>query len=170
MYVVDATVWIDLHLCQHALQAVFGLGIDFVSPDLVISEELPASLAAHLRSLGMQARTMASHQIPELSRIAESRSALSVQDISVYLLACDLGAGVLTGDGPLRRFCQEQQVTVHGTLWLMDCLVQRGLIAATAAEQCLNTMLAAGSRLPTEECDRLVRRWKRLRGGGFSKD
>jgi predicted nucleic acid-binding protein len=86
---------------------------------------------------------------------------LSLEDASVLFLASHEGAILLTGDGALRRCASERGIAVHGMLWVLDQLVARKVLAAGVAADRLERLQKVGlSRLPKEECNQRIRRWR----------
>ena len=49
---------------------------------------------------------------------------------------------------------------VHGTLWLLDEMVRLAVVPPRLAAQALERMLEHGSRLPLNECQERLERWK----------
>ncbi len=70
-----------------------------------------------------------------------------------------MGTSLLTGDRHLREAATQEGVAVHGTLWLLDELVRLGTIVPLQAAA-LEHMLAHGRRLPQDECQKRIERWK----------
>lgn len=86
---------------------------------------------------------------------------LSLEDASVLFLASREGAILLTGDGVLRRCASERGIDVHGILWLFDLLVARQVVMPGLAADRLEGLKKAGlSRLPEEECNQRIRKWR----------
>jgi len=67
---------------------------------------------------------------------------------------------LVTGDHALRRLAGEAAIPVHGTLWLLDEMVRLAILAEGEAAAALQTMLDNNCRLPLEECEARLRRWK----------
>ncbi len=64
---------------------------------------------------------------------------------------------------PLRNQANLRMVEVHGTLWIMDKLVESGLLAKKVAAQRLqNLLLQTGKEqryLPKSDCQARIMRW-----------
>jgi hypothetical protein len=50
-------------------------------------------------------------------------------------------------------------MTVHGALWLLDQLLALEVVDRRGLAVALDTMLIAGSRLPSDECHRRLKEW-----------
>jgi len=86
---------------------------------------------------------------------------LKPQTPDLFALAmAKLEAAVLvTGDKHLRHAAEAEQVEVHGTLWLLEAMVEQAVITDRKARGALRSMLKADRRLPEKDCARLLRRW-----------
>lgn len=63
---------------------------------------------------------------------------------------------LLTGDGSLREAAEREGVQVHGTIWLLDLMIEHDIIDKQERAASLKHMIESGSRLPCEEIrDRL---------------
>ena len=96
---------------------------------------------------------------------AHGHVGLSETDLSVVYLAIRENAMVLSGDRLLRTTAQNRHVEVHGTLWIMDKLVEAGrLNSALAADRLEALTRRTGSEqryLPKAECELRIARWRR---------
>jgi predicted nucleic acid-binding protein len=70
-------------------------------------------------------------------------------------LAKQEDCSLLTGDKSLRKAAEQEKVSVHGTIWLVEKLVRDGKISIAAAKAAYEQMKDAGSRIP----------WKRAKDG-----
>lgn len=99
----------------------------------------------------------------ELARIVETRelvgNSTSLGDCSVLFLAEKLEAKLLTNDGALRKAASARALRVHGTLWIFDQLVEKGLLAPGQAARRLEKLLGLDRFLPKWECERRLRKW-----------
>lgn len=84
---------------------------------------------------------------------------LSISDCSAIHQALKHSAILLTGDGKLRKTAKHHGLEAHGTLWILDTLIQRSLITPKVAAQKLRAIQASGSRLPSNECDARLHAW-----------
>ena len=98
-------------------------------------------------------------------RLSLESSGLSAADISVLYLAIREDAMLLSGDRQLRKQAHQRLVEVHGTLWILDRLVEEALLPHEVAADCLEALLTRTGRerryLPADECDKRIRSWRR---------
>jgi predicted nucleic acid-binding protein len=83
---------------------------------------------------------------------------LSFQDALCLYYAKTYQRLLLTNEKPLRKFCQEQQIPVHGTLWIIQSVYERQLLDATILCEWLTILDRHNRRLPKAEVVVLGRR------------
>jgi hypothetical protein len=67
---------------------------------------------------------------------------------------------LLTGDAALRRGAQQNQIPVHGILWVFDQLVKQNIITNGNAYDKLSLLLEINPRLPRDESQKRLKKWK----------
>jgi predicted nucleic acid-binding protein len=85
---------------------------------------------------------------------------VSLADASGILLARRLKACLLSGDRRMRNAARADGVEVRGVLWIIDQLVEHGVLAKKDASDRLERICAAGSRLPQDECAARIKGWR----------
>ncbi len=157
--VTDANIWINLHNAD-LLDAAFELEHTWRTPDIVVRDEVLTVDRDLLVDLGLDVRTLSGN---ELNRIAELNGRYpnpSPKDLSVLVVA-DVDEGiVLSGDGPLRTAAEEEDLTVHGDLWILDRLVDTDIITESRAATALQTMVQQGARLPEDLVEERLEDWQ----------
>lgn len=156
--VIDANIVIDLRN-GGLLPELFRLPFQVVAPDVTIAE-LREPDGESLTEYGLKSRELSDDQVQEVVALAIRYRRVSASDLSALVLARALRATLLTGDKPLRQVAEQEGVAVHGTLWVLTELVRLEVITPSQAARALRRMLAQGSRLPWEECQRLLRQWE----------
>jgi predicted nucleic acid-binding protein len=96
----------------------------------------------------------------ELLRKNHTRS-LSFPDCSCLYLAISKSAYLLTGDKSLRIAAQSNKIPVHGILWVFDQLLSTGIITSYTAHKKLSDLLSINNRLPIDESNLRLKRWKK---------
>jgi len=61
----------------------------------------------------------------------------------------------------LRIEAENQGVEVHGTIWVIESLVEKNLIEITKGIHLLETLLQVNSSLPFDEIDKLIRHYRK---------
>jgi hypothetical protein len=158
--VTDANIFIDLTKLQ-LLGYLFSIDIQ-VHTTAEIVDQLNASqqekIIPFVQANSLLVCNFSSEELTEIVEMDCPR-ALDIADKTVYYLAEKLEAEVLTGDGPLRRFCATKELTVRGIVWLFDIFLSKGLITHSIAIEKMNELLNFNSRLPKAECMSRLHQW-----------
>ena len=156
--VSDTNIWIDLHH-SNLLEKVFQLPHEFVTTDFVW-QELRKPPGQHLRDLGLTIEAISGDETLELFGLRQTLNNSSLADVSCYFVARERGWTLLTNDGALRKSGRRANLDVRGVLWILDELEQYQVLSPTDLFTALTTMRRAGARLPEEECDKRLARWR----------
>lgn len=80
-------------------------------------------------------------------------------DLLALAMAIQNECLLLTGDGALRSAAISEGVIVHGTLWLMDRLVESKVISEPNGATSLQLMLDGRRWLPRDETEARIAQW-----------
>jgi len=159
----DANILIDLAK-SGLIPSYAKLGWTTHVPDLVL-REVKQALDPWIRSGVFRVTTFDGTEMLELWALLGKHSRRrSLQDTSALYLAGKLHAPLLTGDGVLRKAAERDGIDCRGLLWIMDRLLEAGESSGLLAER-LEAALAQGARLPMEECEKRLQRWRSQRNG-----
>jgi predicted nucleic acid-binding protein len=158
IYVSDTNIWIDFEKAN-LLNEVFKLPFQFCCTDFVAAE-ISTITCQSLLKLGLIIETMDANDIKHLHTLMASHNNSSLADVSCYFLAQNNGLPLLTGDGKLRKRASKEGLTVRGSIWLLDLLIQHKIISEEAAATSLDTMRQQGARLPNIECQSRISNWR----------
>ncbi|KXS53968.1 MAG: Uncharacterized protein AWU57_1655 [Marinobacter sp. T13-3] len=75
-------------------------------------------------------------------------------------MARERGWTLLTNDGALRKSGRRASLDVRGVLWILDELEYHRVLPPAELFTALTAMLKAGARLPKDECDKRLARWR----------
>ena len=147
--VTDSNIWIDLHRgCL--IDEVFLLPFELMAPDVII-DELQTPNGGELVQLGLRAKELSGEQVLTVVDLADHYLRPSRQDLFALVLAMGTGAMLLTGDGSLRDAAHKMSVEVHGTIWVLDQMVNHKIIGKRERAHALRLMVNSGCRLPEDE-------------------
>jgi hypothetical protein len=155
--VTDTNIWIDLDN-GGVLSDVFKLPYHFLVPDLAIPELIRPNWQT-LQALGVMVQELESELIQELFVLRSTYGPLSVTDLAAYLIARELSATLLTGDGHLSELASKAGITVHGILWLLDEMVRFKTLSLEQTSYALELIINGGARLPKNECEKRFKLW-----------
>ena len=159
--VTDTNIWIDLY---HGgiLQEIFHLPYRVVSPDLVKDRELKRPGWRTLESLGLEFIELEADLITRLYDLMQTHRGVSFGDLAALVLVEHLQGVLLTGDNRLRTLAQNYGIHVHGILWVLDTLLEFGLLEPITASTTLELIHSSGAYLPKKEVQKRLDRWKRV--------
>lgn len=162
--VQDANVLIDLELAG-LFEAWFSLGIETHTTDLIKGELAKGNHhqaiayfgSGQIREYQLSWEELA--KVEELEREVNSKAKFA--DCSVLFLAMKLeGAMLISGDKPLRRAGFDRHIDVHGTLWILDRIVESKALSGAVASAKLRSLLEMKRFFPADECRKRFAKWE----------
>lgn len=156
--VTDTNVWIDLRV-GNLLDNVFELDARWLIPDLV-GRELSTKRKELLVGWGLEVRSLTGEEIEAVIRLNDTYSATSRTDMATLVVARVEDGILVTGDAGLREAAEEEGIEVHGTLWVVDVLVDTGTIEPLEAARALQLMMEADRWLPENEVNERIDAWQ----------
>lgn len=156
--ITDANIFIDL-VYAGLLDHLFAIEVE-IHTTLNVVDELNESQQKTLSKF-LKKNRLTVHVLEELTipLSISNHKALSQSDKSVFALALQLEAFILTGDSVLRKISGVQKIEVHGILWLFDRFIEKQLITKKKAVQKLDHLRSFNKRLPYEDCEQRIREW-----------
>lgn len=159
----DANILIDL-LKIDLLDSFFQLEHDFQVTDMAfaeIQEENAADLSTFLENGLLTRQGFAFEELLQIQFLEVENPALSIADCSCLYLSKKVSATLLTGDAALRRIAEQNNIAVHGILWVLDEIVAGGLISEKEARDKLILLMGLNLRLPANECRKRLKYWNK---------
>ena len=86
-------------------------------------------------------------------------SRLSEPDCSCIYLSKEINATILTCEKLLTKAAKNLNLDVHGSLWIMDQLLDSSMITKRIAYVKLMDLMLINPRLPEKECEKRLKRW-----------
>lgn len=159
LVVTDTSVFIDL-MDVGALVPFFALGFEVHTTLFVMDELNVEQYTLLLPFIGSKALVVDhfSGETVALVEAMETRAGLSFTDRSIIHLALELRATLLSGDGGIRKECTARQLPFHGSIWVLEQLWMRGLLAPVPAISSLEYLRGHNPRLPVAEIEALIER------------
>jgi predicted nucleic acid-binding protein len=157
--VSDANILIDL-VKVGLLDEFFCLDFDVLVPDLVwyeVKEPDSKGLERVLKTGRLIKREFNPEELEAVRKLAAVHRALSIEDCSCLWLCREERAMLLTNDKALTRIAKDYvRSDVHGVLWLLQKMVQRGILEKSEAAARLTSLQELNARLPKEKCRQLI--------------
>lgn len=151
----DTNVWLDF-VTINRLDYPFRLPYTYLMNNDAIEDELlsPAGLGETLRRLGLQGTELSEEEFYLAMQYISQYIKLSKYDCAALAIAKVRGIVLLTGDGPLRKAAQNENVEVFGTIGVLDKMYEEEQLDQKEYIGCLEALLQHNGgkvRLPKEE-------------------
>lgn len=162
----DANILIDL-VELNLLPHFFDLKFEFHTTTFVLDElfeEQQEALQPYIDKDFLLVSEMSSEDLIQISQIQLSRPKLSEQDCSAFFQAQTEQGTLITSDNNLRKFAKEQNLEVHGHLWVFDRMVEAKTISPSLASKKLTELCKEVNprlKLPAQECSIRHNVWKK---------
>ena len=152
----DANILIDIE-DGNLTPVVFRLPYEIAVPDILFELEL-RERHSHLLEAGLKVKSLSADSVKKTESLTAQYPRPSMMDHSALALAIQEQCPLLTGDKDLRTAAKNEGVEVHGTIWIIEELLNQKLIQQTQAKVSFDVMRVKGSRLPWGEVDKLLNR------------
>jgi predicted nucleic acid-binding protein len=157
----DANILIDL-VKTGLFNYCLALPYQFTTTELILAElydEQVALIQPHISSGKFVVITMSMNDLEEIRLMSLTDKRLSEQDWSAIYYAKQKGAFILSGDKHVRRIAKLKNLTICGILWVLDQLVDSGILTKAEACSFLNDLNLNNKRLPVEDCEARKKLW-----------
>ncbi|HRE80802.1 MAG TPA: hypothetical protein PLN52_07125 [Opitutaceae bacterium] len=161
--VQDANVLIDMELAG-LFDPWFQVGIETHTTDLIrleLEKGRHEQALAYFSSNHIHEHRLSFdelHEIAELERDVGNKARFN--DCSVLFLARKLDAMLLSCDKALRIAAEARYIEVHGTLWILDQLLENEVILPAVAAAKLDHLITLKRYLPKAECALRFKKWR----------
>ncbi len=154
LLISDANVLIDVEV-GGLTSAMFSLPYQLAVPDILFEDELK-NYHGHLISFGLVSKPMGSELIAEAYSLRQIYSRPSMNDLLALTLAKYENCQLLTGDKALREIAAEHNLEVHGTIWLIEKMIQHQKITIDLSRAAFQMMKNFDRRLPWNEAEKML--------------
>ena len=155
LLISDANILIDVE-AGRLMERLFQLPMQFAIPDVLYWEEIEPE-SPGLESLGLRILEVTGEYVRYASELPRKYgNAPSSNDYLALALAKQEGCPLLTGDQDLKAAAQAEDVTVMGTVWLLQKMVENQLLTVDEAIAALALMKDCKRRLPWTEAERIL--------------
>ena len=143
------------------LRSLAAMPYEFVVADVTVAETEEPN-AREIAEAGLRQESLPGDGVRTALELLAQERRISVQDAFALVLAERPPRRVLlTGEKRLRALAEQRGVEVHGTLWLLERMIEAGALSPTLAADALERMLECGRRLPVERGRELMRHWRK---------
>ncbi len=166
LVVSDTNIFIDL-IDMGLLGDFFLLPFDISTVDFVIRElnktgqrDSVMAFEARKRLSIVKFTTTEIEDIYNLKQLACGN--VSFQDCAIWFCAKKYSACILTGDKALTNNARADHIEVRGLLYVLDQIVQYGIVPPHLVADKLEELFGKNRRLPEEDVKDLVLKWRSL--------
>jgi predicted nucleic acid-binding protein len=154
LIISDANIIIDIEI-GNLTTAIFQLPYEITVPDILFELELKEK-HSHILDLGLKLKSLTAEFIKKTESLTQQYPRPSMMDHSALALALQERCSLLTGDKDLRNAAKNEGVEVHGTIWIVEELLNLKIIQQSQAQGSFDAMRVKGSRLPWEDVEKLL--------------
>jgi len=159
LIVSDTSVLIDIE-DGGLTSSMFSLpNTSFCVPDVLFEQELRKD-HSHLQDIGLSLFALSGDSVAKVYTLAQKHGKVSRLDLFALQLAREKSALLLTGDKALCKVAAKYRIECHGTIWLVERMIEQKIIHAAVARNAYGRMRATGSRLPWEDAERRLKEIK----------
>ncbi|GMR21673.1 MAG: hypothetical protein BMS9Abin36_2277 [Gammaproteobacteria bacterium] len=159
LIISDSNIFIDMEV-GGLTRRIFQLPESIGTPNVLYDEEL-AIQHPELPVLGLLILDVQTEYMLLADRWQDCYPDPTFNDLSAMALAKQEQCPLLTGDKQLRIAAACESIEVHGTLWLMERMYGEGIINLKRSEQAYAEMLRVKRRLPWDEVEKQISKWKK---------
>jgi len=161
--VTDVSMFFDLFEIR-ILPEFFALDWEIHTTDFVYNEILQAGqkevFEAFARSKQLKILHFNSEEEKEVRNFKTKLSIRSIADKTILWKALQLKALMLTCDRKLRKEAEGHRIEVRGSVWVIQQLVDAGIISETRGASLLEELKTINHRLPVKDIDKIIKEWK----------
>jgi predicted nucleic acid-binding protein len=158
LLISDANLLIDME-DGNLTPVIFQLPYEIAVPDILFELEL-RERHIHLLKAGLKVKSLTAESVKKTEFLTQQYPRPSMMDHSALALALQERCPLLTGDKDLRIAAKKEGVEVHGTIWIIEELLNQKIIQQPQAKGSFDAMRVKGSRLPWGDVDKLLNRWE----------
>lgn len=163
--VSDTNIFIDL-ISVGLQEKLFLLPIEIHTTDMVIFEikrEGQSGIMIDLINKGyLSVKTYTSEEMLQFLQARHRKYNLSLADYSVLTYSKENSYILLTGDGNLRKVALSEGVEVHGSIYIINMMVEYNIISTLEGAEVLDTLKNINQRLPKVQLDILINKWRNI--------
>ena len=164
LIITDTNIFFDI-ISIGALPEFFSLDYEIFTTVFVIQEikksDQKEAIEVFILAKQLNVIQFNPDEIEEITRFVTRKNFRGITDKSILWKTLQLDCPLLTGDRKLRMEAEEHGVEVHGTIWVIERLVENDMISKAKGIQLLESLRKVNSSLPYDEIDKLIQNFKK---------
>lgn len=161
LIITDVSVLFDLYQLE-ILPEFFALKAEisttsFVYNEIVIANQV-VEFEVYKRSQKLNVIMLTDEEQDAVNQFATKRNLKSLPDKTMLWKSIQLNCSLLTCDRKLKLEAKEHGVEVHGSIWVIEKLVEENVLDKSKAIALLEQLKTINDRLPMEEIDKVIKK------------
>ncbi|MBN8642874.1 MAG: hypothetical protein J0L86_13765 [Flavobacteriales bacterium] len=163
LIITDVSVLFDLYQLE-ILPEFFALKAEisttsFVYNEIVIANQV-VEFEVYKRSQKLKVIMLTDEEQDAVNQFTTKRNLKSLPDKTMLWKSIQLNCALLTCDRKLKLEAKEHGVEVHGSIWVVEKLVEENILDKHKAVSLLDQLKTVNDRLPIDEIDKVSKRLK----------
>ncbi|MVO08009.1 hypothetical protein GOQ30_02365 [Flavobacterium sp. TP390] len=163
LIITDVSVLFDLYQLE-ILPEFFALKAEisttsFVYNEIVIANQV-IEFEVYKRSQKLNVIMLTDEEQDAVNQFTTKSSLKSLPDKTMLWKSIQLNCALLTCDRKLKLEAKEHGIEVHGSIWVIEKLEEENILDKSKAIALLEKLKTVNDRLPMEEIDRLIKKFK----------
>lgn len=163
LIITDVSVLFDLYQLG-ILPEFFALKAEISTTSFVYNEIVVANqvieFEVYKRSQKLNIILLTEEDQEAVNQFTTKRNLKSLPDKTMLWKSIQLSCALLTCDRKLKLEAKEHGVEVHGSIWVIEKLVEENILDKSIAIVLLEKLKTVNDRLPMEEIDKVIKRLK----------
>jgi len=164
LIITDTNIFFDI-INIGALPEFFSLDYEICTTVFVIQEikqsDQKEAIEVFIRAKELNVIEFKPDEIGEIEQFKTSKNFKGITDKSILWKSIQLDCPLITGDRKLRMEAENYGVEVHGSIWVIESLVENDMISKAKGIQLLVSLKQVNSSLPFDEIDKLIKNYKK---------
>ena len=163
LIITDVSVLFDLFQLE-ILPEFFALKAEisttsFVYNEIVIANQV-VEFEVYKRSQKLNVIVLTDEEQDAVNEFKTNRNLKSLPDKTMLWKSIQLNCALLTCDRKLKLEAKELGVEVHGSIWVIEKLVEEKILDKFKAIALLEQLKSVNDRLPIDEIDKIIKKLK----------
>lgn len=163
LIITDTNIFFDI-ISIGALPEFFALNYDICTTDFVIKEILESNqkvqIESFIRAKKLNVFKLTAAEVDEIQNFATKRFFKGITDKTVLWKSYQLKCPLLTGDKKLRNEAEDLRIEVHGSIWVINELIEKNIVTKTKGTELLEKIKLLNASLPHDEIDKLIKKFR----------
>lgn len=163
LIITDTNVFFDI-ISIGALPEFFALDFEICTTDFVVKEILASDqkeqIESFIRAKKLCVYKLTADEVEKVQNFPTKRFFKGITDKTVLWKSHQLKCLLLTGDKKLCNEANDLKIEVHGSIWLINILVEKEIISKAKGRGLLEQLKLINASLPHDEIDKLMNRLK----------